>query len=283
MKLSQEERQSAWKNIVVFLAFTAMLTAFFQLLIYKTGGRGPYFGLGLSWSPGIAAILTCLTLKRGLSTIKWNWGDWKWIRAGYTYPFIYCALIYIPIWLFGLGGNAFNAAMPFIWSEQTLGGGNSSILGALLGFLILLTLGLLKVLTTALGEEIGWRGFMVWEFRKVASFQTMGIVTGLIWAAWHWPRYFIGTDVVPYDAIIMFTLNAAPLGVVLAYFAIKSKSLWPAAIMHAGLNLCLGVIFGGLNKAPEDGDPSNILGIATAIVSIALAIYYLRRAKKEGL
>ncbi|MGY8986332.1 MAG: CPBP family intramembrane glutamic endopeptidase [Sphingomonadales bacterium] len=283
MTSSDETRQSAWKNIGIFIFLTATLTALFQLLIQKSVGWIDYYNLGLSWSPGIAAILTCLIIKKDISSLKWKWGNWHWIKEAYTYPIILGALIYIPIWVFGLGGNSFNFDTPNNWSEKAIGEGNISALGTLLGLLVLMTLGTLKFLFTALGEEIGWRGFMVWEFKKVMSFQTMAIVTGLIWAAWHWPGFIIGAETFPYERIIFFTLNAGPLGIVLAYIAIKSESLWPAAIMHAGLNMFLFTIFGGLNKGPEIASGSNTIGIFTAIVSIGLATYYLRRAKKEGL
>lgn len=284
MTTSSDDRQEAWKNIGLFLLLTAMLTTLFQLLIYKAGGRGDYLGVGSAWTPGMAALLSCIIIKRDISSLKWKWGDIKWIKIGYMFPIVYCLFIYVPVWVLGLGGNSgpnmdtFNG-----WSTIVLGEGNVTIFGSLLGLVILMTIGAMKFLLTSLGEEIGWRGFMVWEFRKVMSFQKMAIVTGLIWAAWHWPRYFIGADVIPYEAIILFTLNAAPLGIVLAYLALKSGSIWPAVIMHASVNLYLGTVFGRLNVSPEGGDPTNTLGIFTAVVSLGLGYYFLRRGQKEGL
>ena len=40
---------------------------------------------------------------------------------------------------------------------------------------------------TATGEEIGWRGFLVPELAKVLPFTGVALVSGLIWASWHYP------------------------------------------------------------------------------------------------
>jgi uncharacterized protein len=39
----------------------------------------------------------------------------------------------------------------------------------------------------AAGEEIGWRGFLVPELGRVLPFTGVALVSGLIWAAWHYP------------------------------------------------------------------------------------------------
>jgi membrane protease YdiL (CAAX protease family) len=40
---------------------------------------------------------------------------------------------------------------------------------------------------TVIGEEIGWRGFLVPEFAKTQSFPATALITGFIWAIWHYP------------------------------------------------------------------------------------------------
>jgi membrane protease YdiL (CAAX protease family) len=52
---------------------------------------------------------------------------------------------------------------------------------------MLATIGMVGSASRALGEEIGWRGFMIWEMRKIMPFWAIGISSGLIWAVWHWP------------------------------------------------------------------------------------------------
>src|SRR2546430_1382585 len=37
---------------------------------------------------------------------------------------------------------------------------------------------------SALGEEIGWRGFLVPELARSMSFSAVALTTGIIWATW---------------------------------------------------------------------------------------------------
>jgi uncharacterized protein len=40
---------------------------------------------------------------------------------------------------------------------------------------------------TVIGEEIGWRGFLVPELVKRHSLPATAIISGFIWAIWHYP------------------------------------------------------------------------------------------------
>ena len=68
------------------------------------------------------------------------------------------------------------------------------------------------------------------------------IVTGLLWAAWHWPPIFISADVTGLNlvnsrfALPVFTVILSGAGAVLAWATLQSKSLWPAVIMHGSQN-----------------------------------------------
>jgi uncharacterized protein len=45
----------------------------------------------------------------------------------------------------------------------------------------------LSAVAAATGEEIGWRGFLVPELAKILPFSGVALVSGLIWASWHYP------------------------------------------------------------------------------------------------
>jgi uncharacterized protein len=49
------------------------------------------------------------------------------------------------------------------------------------------TTGMFTGVAAAAGEEIGWRAFLVPELAKVLPFTGVALVSGLIWAAWHYP------------------------------------------------------------------------------------------------
>src|SRR5919202_1534230 len=56
----------------------------------------------------------------------------------------------------------------------------------------LVTFGLLQACLPALGEEIGWRGFLVPELAKTTTFSKTALISGVVWAVWHYPEIIFG-------------------------------------------------------------------------------------------
>ena len=44
----------------------------------------------------------------------------------------------------------------------------------------------------ALGEEIGWSGFLVPQLAKQYRFTTVALARGVIWSVWHYPMIIAG-------------------------------------------------------------------------------------------
>jgi membrane protease YdiL (CAAX protease family) len=102
------------------------------------------------------------------------------------------------------------------------------------------TAGVLFAGIFALGEEIGWRGFLVPELAHIRSFAGVAFLSGAIWAVYHYPFVFIfgaeraGTPI-PYQLLVM-TIQAIAISTVVAWLRLMSGSLWTAVIFHAVLN-----------------------------------------------
>ena len=84
--------------------------------------------------------------------------------------------------------------------------------------------------------------------------------------------------------MLLFTLSIAPEGIMYAYFTFRSNSLWPAVILHASHNLFIQAIYTPITIEGE-GTHYYIdeFGIMLPISSCLLAVYFYRRAKREGL
>lgn len=106
----------------------------------------------------------------------------------------------------------------------------------------------------ALGEEAGWRGYMMPKLIKLMGLKKAVFVGGIIWGIWHAPLTCIGhnfgTDYpgFPYVGIIMMCVICISIGIMLTYITIKSESVWPAAIMHAVNNGQPSIINFFINK-----------------------------------
>jgi membrane protease YdiL (CAAX protease family) len=273
----------------LFLAITALLSAVFETLMGRIGSMTHYLVMGVMWCPAVAAILSCLILRRSVRSLPWRWPGAKWILAAWALPIGYGLVIYTPVWLLSLGGSGFGSAGTLAqWSQEILGKGPTSLGGALFYLLLLSTLGVISSAANTLGEEIGWRGFLIWEMRKVMPFWMVGLGSGLIWSVWHYPgilltNYSAG-DGSRWLQVLFFTASVTPLGVVFAYFTFRTGSIWPAVVLHASHNCFIQRVYTPLTTAgPGTHLYIDEFGCLLPAVSILLAVFFYRRARAEGI
>lgn len=95
----------------------------------------------------------------------------------------------------------------------------------------------------ALGEEIGWRGYM-YPMLKEGYGRTKGlIVGGVIHGAWHFPAMILagfeyGKDYIgaPLLGLVVFCIYTVAMGIIADFLYVKSGSIWLPAIFHAMIN-----------------------------------------------
>jgi uncharacterized protein len=225
------------------------LSAIFWFLIIRAGTMavsGGAYVYALMWCPGAAAILASLLTGRRVSAIGWRW-SWKWALLGYLIPVAYAAVAYGSSWALGLAGVP-NA--DFLSSLTRRFGGSE---GAAFTKFVLLqgTVGVFVACLSGLGEEIGWRGFLVPELARKTGFTRTALVSGAIWAVWHYPillfaDYNAGTPA--WYGLTCFTVSVLGIGFVFAYARLVSGSIWPAAILHGSHNLWIQGVFTPLTR-----------------------------------
>lgn len=236
-------------------------------------------------SPALAAFVTLKIKGRALSSLPWGLKKPKYLRFSYFIPVGYIALAYALIWVFGFG-TLFHETTLQEWAA-TLGLEHSStplVIGVMV--FLLATVGVVKNLGSTLGEEIGWRGFFIFELRKVFSFKGVALVSGLVWAIWHWPIIWLmyngGGNLLFH--IGAFTLMILGMSVILAYYTFKSNSLWPAALYHSVHNIYIQKIFTPLTITNEQSTFwIDEYGLMIPMITTVFAIYFWRKAKQENL
>jgi uncharacterized protein len=263
-----------WKPTLIFLALAFGLSGVFWIVFFLTGTPLTWT-LFLMWMPALAAVLTCLILKRPLAFLGLGRWSTKYAFLGYLIPIVYTAGLYIVLWLADAGGF-FNRAVVDSWSQSLGLGDLGEVLQVALFIVITGTSGMLVGLATATGEEIGWRGFLQPELYRHMNFATMGLVSGLIWAAWHFPItpiVYADADVPTWYWVTTFTIGATCLGIVAAYLRIVSGSLWPTAFLHGSANLWHQSVIFPLNE-PNDASRwwMGDLGVGVTLVLIPCAI-----------
>jgi membrane protease YdiL (CAAX protease family) len=234
---------------------------------------------------GVATILTCLIRKRSLANLGWTWGSWKYQWMSYLLPLVILFVAYLIIWVAGFGGW-YNSEF-VLQQMQDYNLVNWSAASVIIfHFFLTATYSFVLLLPSVLGEELGWRGFLVPELAKFMSFTNVALTSGLIWSVWHWPmmlKGFYGNDVTPlYYQLFFFTLLMVSNSVIMTYLRFKTNSLWTAVIFHMSGNVFLQQVFAPLTI---DTDSSawyvNEFGVVPAIVAFVIAVYFWKKGKAE--
>ncbi|MCJ0824556.1 CPBP family intramembrane metalloprotease [Luteimonas sp. 50] len=271
-------------GIGLFLLLTLLLSCVFYLPIIGTGhlaaGKGMYVG-GVMWCPGIAALLTCYLRGESAARLGWRWGAWRWQWLAYLLPLGYAAAAYAIVWSTGLGGFGnpeFVAGLgPMLGWSGAPGWVNASAY-----FLLLGSVGLARSMANALGEEIGWRGFLAPALVERLGFTGGALVTGAIWGAWHLPGllfadYNAGTQW--WFAFACFLVLVLSSSVIMTWLRLRSGSLWTAALMHASHNLFIQGFFTPMTAPSGAITPYAIdeFGFVLPLVMAAVALWFWRR------
>jgi membrane protease YdiL (CAAX protease family) len=281
----QESPKTNWKAVGSFLVINFALSSIFYFLIIHTGKLNSGFGrytAGLMWCPGVAAIITSLLLKRKISLLGWQWGETRFQLWSYLTPLIYAFIAYLVIWTAGWG---------LFYDQEVVGEiatsfGFAGLPAGMVIVLYILIMGLYGLpgsVSSALGEEIGWRGFLTPELYRSMGYTKTSLITGLVWSIWHYPillfaDYNSGTPA--WYGLSCFTILVISISFVFTWFRIRSNSLWTAAILHASHNLFIQSIFTPLTKS-NDNTKYYIdeFGAVLPAVGICVAVFFwMKRA-----
>ncbi|MEV2219892.1 type II CAAX endopeptidase family protein [Nocardia vinacea] len=90
----------------------------------------------------------------------------------------------------------------------------------------------------ALGEEIGWRGWLLPQLARRFGLASGLLITGVVWALWHAPLTLLGynyPNLGPWAALA-FIGFCVPFGAILGWLRLHTGSIWPGVLAHAALN-----------------------------------------------
>ncbi|WP_026528463.1 CPBP family intramembrane glutamic endopeptidase [Butyrivibrio sp. VCD2006] len=95
----------------------------------------------------------------------------------------------------------------------------------------------------ALGEEVGWRGYMYPVLKEKFGRVKGLIIGGIIWGMWHWPLilltgYEYGTDYIgaPILGMPVFCIFTVATGILCDYVYEKTGCIWFPSIVHGAIN-----------------------------------------------
>ena len=213
----------------MFYTLTLLFSGVFDAFVLHAGkmDAGNFlYVTGAMWSPALAAFATKALFRESIRDLGWGLGRTKYAWLGYLIPIAYALPVYLVVWFTGLGTFA---GTDFVAQTAEKFGCVHFPPALTLALFILLTgtLGLVGKTSRALGEEIGWRGFLVPELSKVVGFTGVGIISGLMWAVYHFPvllfaDYNAGTPA--WYGLTCFTLMVVSDSFILAWLTLRSEA-----------------------------------------------------------
>jgi membrane protease YdiL (CAAX protease family) len=249
---AERPQLSLMRAVGVFLALTVAISAVFWALMIASGhvlGAKGAYAIGLEWSPGAAALLTCAILRIDLATLGWSWRPWRWPVLAYATAFAVCAVTYGLVWATGLGG--FPNLKTVTGLRDALGLGGLATPVVLLAWAPLWLLLSVRVAASALGEGIGWSGFLAPRLATRFGFTGAALILGVIWASWHVPillysDYFDSSSPPLWFALPSFAAQILGLSVIVLWLRLRSGSLWTGALVNTGINVFNDFVFSPL-------------------------------------
>ena len=101
-----------------------------------------------------------------------------------------------------------------------------------------------------LGEELGWRGFLLSELKKEQSNLKSAIIIGIIWFIWHIPLWWapfgtlVSGESISFLPIITYFLMLICLSIIITWLVINSKgSVFVALLFHLSINAGIALLF----------------------------------------
>ncbi len=222
-----------WRKLAVFYVLLLVVNLIVNFLLIKNGGglqKNIPYAVVLMFSPATIAILVSFFYERNLHGFGWKWQNTRLHLLSYLVPIIYITIAYGGLLLFGLAG--LNMA-----KIKELG---------IIELLMIPTFGVTGALITVLGEEIGWRGFLLKQLYEKMDFSKASLITGVTWAMFHVPLlifadYNNGQTPILYS-LVCFTVAIMGANSAINYLTIKSGSIWTAVIFHTVHNSLLNDI-----------------------------------------
>jgi uncharacterized protein len=269
------------------LTFIGLLIAFTVAANYfaSRAGNSPFASLAIMWAPGLAAIAASIITRRSLKHIGWKPWPVKWLAVGWLLPMIYAIPAYALVWIGGLGGvpsPRFIERARMILDMPT----QPHWLLISYAFVFITIINLLPAMLLSLGEEIGWRGFLVPELTDWIGLRGAAVLSGVIWACWHLPGVLSGgygaTGTPKGYQVACFATMVVSTAVALAWLRMKSGSIWPVAIAHATHN---GLIQAFLDAITADTGhtPYYIGEFGIAMLPFTLAVAWYCYTHSRGL
>ena len=267
----------SWALFCVPLAFKENQTSYLASMQIS-------FALAM-WGPGIAAIITTLFVdKQPFKTLRLNTlGSKRFYLWAWLLPPV-LTLVTLGVTLLIRSGE-FDANVSMMREAlkqvpSTAGLPPAEMLVAIqLAFAV--TLAPLINVLFALGEELGWRGFLLPKLMPLGQWKAI-LLSGAIWGFWHAPTTLLhgyNFPQHPYLGVLVMIVGCTLLGTILSWLYLNTRSPWVAALGHGAVNAAPGLALYFLKPGFDTALGGSILGLA-GWIAMSIFIAWLILTKR---
>jgi membrane protease YdiL (CAAX protease family) len=132
----------------------------------------------------------------------------------------------------------------------------------------------------SVGEELGWRGFMLPRMLARHRWVKAALLTGMFWSVWHFPlwgraNYALSGSVVHTILVLLLAaLMATALSVIVtAIFVRTRQSLIPSLLLHGASNANMGLAYASTSERAFTS--LQLLAIHTVLFGLAALLFVL--------
>jgi membrane protease YdiL (CAAX protease family) len=299
--MSTKEKQSFALYFLLAFGLAWLCQVYGSLLLLRDGNAAVYRAL-LSVSmfcPLVAVLVAKRIVLHQPTGIGWKVrGKRRYWLAAWFGPAVFtvlAALLYFAVFSsrLDLSGSwlvtAYGGEMDAETLRSQLGVSNLSYL--LETGLFAITLAPPINMLFAVGEEAGWRGYMMPQLKECFGLLNGRLLGGVIWGVWHWPimlltGYEYGTNYLgaPVLGLVVWCVVCFALNTLLDWLYEKTGCIWVSAIAHGAFN-AVAALFTVLTY-PADAyynvlGPTPI-GLIGMLPMLAAAVWLtLRQVKQE--
>jgi membrane protease YdiL (CAAX protease family) len=284
------------KGITAFLLITFGITYLAEGILILSGFRvtnlpaviGQYVIAGVMWVPALATLITMrFVTHEKVGSINLRFGpSWKpYLATAALIPPSYL-VTYLLTWLLGLGSPDWQLTA-FFSTIATTGVDMSTAPSPalLLTGLFITSLLVAPILNSlfGLGEEIGWRGYLLPRLMPLGKGKAY-LLLGAIWGLWHAPLIAIGFNYPssPILGIALMILLATAIGFYINELTLHYQSTILAGWVHGVFNSQAYGIWRTLlfsNTDPFLGGITGLVGIAVISIMGFATIQWVKKTE----
>ena len=145
----------------------------------------------------------------------------------------------------------------------------------------------------AVGEEAGWRGYMMPRLKEQFGLLNGRLLGGVIWGVWHWPimlltGYEYGTNYLgaPVLGLVVWCVVCFAFNTLLDWLYGKTECIWVPAIAHGAFNAVAGLFVVLTNPADTYYNvlgpmPIGLIGMLPMLAAAVWLTLHQMKAEKE--